>query len=229
MEKKYFFFDIDGTLTDRSTGKIVPSAREALDRLEANGHFVAIATGRAHYKARKFTEANGFKNMVCCGGNGCVINNEALDDTKDVYMTDDKFLRQVGKRKEPTRYIIDDMLDIDSVDAIYKIYVAIPKEEEEKLTKKELIGHLRFEPEYLMFQPDNKRGGIVKMMEYLGADIKNVVVFGDDYNDMDMFCKDWFSIAMGNGCQDLKDMASYVTDTNINDGIKKACEHFEWI
>lgn len=26
MEKKYFFFDIDGTLTDRSTGKIVPSA-----------------------------------------------------------------------------------------------------------------------------------------------------------------------------------------------------------
>ena len=43
MEKKYFFFDIDGTLTDRSTGKIVPSAREALDRLEANGHFVAIA------------------------------------------------------------------------------------------------------------------------------------------------------------------------------------------
>lgn len=67
------------------------------------------------------------------------------------------------------------------------------------------------------------------MMEYLGADIKNVVVFGDDYNDMDMFCKDWFSIAMGNGCQDLKDMASYVTDTNVNDGIKKACEHFEWI
>lgn len=51
MEKKYFFFDIDGTLTDRSTGKIVPSAREALDRLEANGHFVAIATGRAQLQS----------------------------------------------------------------------------------------------------------------------------------------------------------------------------------
>lgn len=153
----------------------------------------------------------------------------ALDDTKDVYMTDDKFLRQVGKRKEPTRYIIDDMLEIDRVDAIYKIYIAIPKEDEEKLTTKELIGHLRFEPEYLMFQPDNKRAGIIKMMEHLGADIKDVVVFGDDYNDMDMFCKDWFSIAMGNGCQDLKDIANYVTDTNVNDGIKKACEHFKWI
>lgn len=51
MEKKYLFFDIDGTLTNRATGGIVPSAKEALQRLEENGHFVAIATGRAHYKA----------------------------------------------------------------------------------------------------------------------------------------------------------------------------------
>ena len=73
MEKKYLFFDIDGTLTNRATGGIVPSAKEALQRLEENGHFVAIATGRAHYKAEKFTKANGFKNMVCNGGNGLVI------------------------------------------------------------------------------------------------------------------------------------------------------------
>lgn len=55
MEKKYLFFDIDGTLTDRATGEIVPSAKDALQRLEENGHFVAIATGRAHYKAENFT------------------------------------------------------------------------------------------------------------------------------------------------------------------------------
>ena len=105
----------------------------------------------------------------------------------------------------------------------------VPKEDEEKLTTKELVGHLRFEPEYLMFQPDNKRGGIIKMMEHLNADIKDVVVFGDDYNDMDMFCPEWFSIAMGNACQDLKDIANYVTDSNVDDGIKNACEHFGWI
>ena len=37
MEKKYLFFDIDGTLTNRATGEIVPSAKEALQRLEENG------------------------------------------------------------------------------------------------------------------------------------------------------------------------------------------------
>lgn len=29
-DMKYIFFDIDGTLTDNTTGKIVPSAQEAL-------------------------------------------------------------------------------------------------------------------------------------------------------------------------------------------------------
>ena len=59
MSKKYFFFDIDGTLTDRKTGQIVPSALEAVKKLQDAGHFVSIATGRACYKAEKFRkEAN---------------------------------------------------------------------------------------------------------------------------------------------------------------------------
>lgn len=53
MEKKYIFFDPDGTLTDRSTGEIVPSAREALTRLEENGHFVAIATWTRSLQSKK--------------------------------------------------------------------------------------------------------------------------------------------------------------------------------
>ena len=30
-DKRYFFFDVDGTLTDRATDRIVPSAKEALE------------------------------------------------------------------------------------------------------------------------------------------------------------------------------------------------------
>lgn len=72
MEKKYLFFDIDGTLTDRATGGIVPSAKDALQRLEENGHFVAIATGRGTLQGRKLYIGYGW----------CLV----MDDTKDVYM-----------------------------------------------------------------------------------------------------------------------------------------------
>ena len=257
MDKKYFFFDIDGTLTDRKTKKIVPSAQVALNELVANGHFVAIATGRAHYKARGFMEEVGLHNMVCCGGGGLVINDELvsntplelekaiaickeaeslgygvllqLDDSIDCYAKDDTFVRQVGERQEPTRYIYDANLNYDELTVIYKIYLSIPKEEEYRLTLKDTLGNLRFVPEYLMFQYDAKKEGIENMMKHLQADVKDVVVFGDDYNDMVMFDPRWTSIAMGNACEDLKQIATYVTDKNVDDGIYKACKKFGWI
>ncbi len=257
MDKKYFFFDIDGTLTDLKTKKIVPSALTALRELEASGHFVAIATGRAHYKARKFLNEVGLHNMVCCGGGGLVIDNELvenipldlvkakaivaqaealgigillmLDDSEKVYSKNNSFVETVGERQEPTTYIIDPDMDYQTLPQIYKIYLALSKEDETKLTLKDTLGNLRFVPEYLMFQYDAKKDGILSMMKHLNADPKDVVVFGDDYNDMVMFDPLWTSIAMGNANDDLKQKADYVTDANIDNGIYNACKHFKWI
>ena len=78
MRKKYFFFDIDGTLTDNKTKQIVPSAQEALMKLQEAGHFVSIATGRAHYKARAFMDSIHLHNMVCCGGGALVVDDVLL-------------------------------------------------------------------------------------------------------------------------------------------------------
>ena len=79
-----------------------------------------------------------------------------------------------------------------------------------------------------MFQYDEKNQGIRDMMEHLGAPLDEVVVFGDDFNDLVMFDPTWTNIAMGNACQELKNKASYITDSNVEDGIYKACEHFGW-
>ena len=257
MKRKYFFFDIDGTLTDRRTHKIVDSAKTALELLKKNGHFVAIATGRAHYKALPFMKDVGIQNMVCAGGGALVLDEKLienipldlmkakaliheaknlgfgyllmLDDSVRCYSENDLFYQQCGPRKEPTEYIYDKDLDIDALDTIYKIYLSIPASEEYKLTLRDTLGSLRFEPEYLIFQYDAKDQGILRMMNHLKAPIEDIVVFGDDTNDMVMFDPRWTSIAMGNATPELKEKASYVTDANVDDGIYNACKHFGWI
>lgn len=256
--KKYYFFDIDGTLTDKDTGIVVPSAREALSRLQDNGHFVALCTGRAQYKARLILEDLGLTNMVCCGGGGIVLNNQIIknepldikkvrtlinecensnigylitrDDSEKAYHKDNLFVEQSGGRYEPTHYVFDKNLDINATEPIYKAYVSVKPEDEHLLPSLNDIGHLRYVPQYLIIQHDKKDKGIIETMELLHADIKDVVVFGDDTNDLIMFDERWTSIAMGNATDEkLKEKANYVTDTSVNDGVKKACEHFGWI
>ena len=67
--------------------------------------------------------------------------------------------------------------------------------------------------------------GIRQVLEHFHADPKEVVVFGDAKNDLSMFIKDWTCVAMGNGCDEIKERADFITTDVDKDGIWNACEH----
>jgi Cof subfamily protein (haloacid dehalogenase superfamily) len=68
----------------------------------------------------------------------------------------------------------------------------------------------------------NKGHGIQLVAEYYGIPLREVCVFGDYDNDIPSFERAGISIAMGNASENLKARATYITDTNDNDGIGKA-------
>jgi Cof subfamily protein (haloacid dehalogenase superfamily) len=70
----------------------------------------------------------------------------------------------------------------------------------------------------------SKFTGISRLCDRYGIPLTEVIVFGDDYNDIEMFETINYSVAMGNGVEALKRLASELTDTNDNDGVAKVLE-----
>ena len=79
MRRKYFFFDIDGTLSTGLTTTMPESAVKCLDLLRQAGHFTAIATGRLQASAKTVADRYGFTNIVADGGWSVTIDGKILE------------------------------------------------------------------------------------------------------------------------------------------------------
>lgn len=72
----------------------------------------------------------------------------------------------------------------------------------------------------------SKANGIKELLNYLSLSNAETFCFGDSHNDIEMFKYIKTSIAMGNACSALKELASYITTDVNNNGIKRALEKY---
>jgi Cof subfamily protein (haloacid dehalogenase superfamily) len=86
----------------------------------------------------------------------------------------------------------------------------------------------RSQPYYLdVTHPEANKGTVVATLsKRLGIPPEQIATIGDMPNDVLMFRKSGFSIAMGNSSDEVKAQASAVTDSNENEGFAKAVRKF---
>lgn len=71
----------------------------------------------------------------------------------------------------------------------------------------------------------SSKGSAVKFLcELLNIDKEEIIAFGDNYNDISMLEYVGMGVAMGNAEEDVKKIASYITDSNTESGVAKAID-----
>ncbi|MWV43366.1 Cof-type HAD-IIB family hydrolase [Paenibacillus sp. HJL G12] len=65
----------------------------------------------------------------------------------------------------------------------------------------------------------SKENAVAVLCKAMNIPLENVMVFGDDFNDIGLFKTCGWSVAMGNAIGELKEISKEITETNDNDGV----------
>lgn len=72
----------------------------------------------------------------------------------------------------------------------------------------------------------NKGDGIAALAKVYGVDLEECVALGDQFNDVPMFERAGFSVAMGQGPEKVRTAAKEVAKSNDEDGVADAIDRF---
>ena len=87
---------------------------------------------------------------------------------------------------------------------------------------------VRSTPYFLEFLPNHvsKGNAIIILAQILNIDTDEIMVIGDEENDLSMFCCAKIKVAMKNANLQIKKRANFITESNNNSGVARAIEKF---
>ena len=156
------------------------------------------------------------------------------NDHIGVYGDYEYFLKTyIGKTHPAAEFLIDDNKNKSHLTSIpLGVYAYAPVSELDNIKSEFLDLHFtptEFEAVEATLKGVNKTKTIDEVVNDLGITWNNVAAFGDGHNDIEMLEKAKIGVAMGNSSDTVKNIADYVTDTVLNDGIEKALKHLKFI
>lgn len=254
---KVLFFDVDGTLLDHDTGQVPESTIEALKKVREKGIKTVIATGRSIEELELLPVMKiPFDGYLTLNGNICLDGNKNIFAGNEIVEEEVEILKGIFDAKMiPLVFIGKDGRYINYVDDIVietqeKTHGTIPKvgeyhgekiyqclsfvdngmrERLEKLLDNCIITAWNETGIDIISKTGGKEAGIQAFLDHNGLRRSQSMAFGDGENDIPMIRYAGIGVAMGNGKEELKKEAAYVTTDIGDNGIKNALEHFNII
>lgn len=247
---KLLLLDIDGTLLD-SNKQLPKSTKQALINARANGHHLAIATGRAPFMIGSLLEELEIDTYITFNGQYIAFENEAVHKQAIESSTLERILDFAEQREHPLVFLnehkmvssIDFHPDID--ESIKSLKFPHPKMDKEFYQHNDVYQALVFceqheEQQYheafqnvdfvrwhrvscdILPKGGSKAEGIKQLIRTTGHRLEDTIAFGDGLNDLQMMEIAGYSVAMANGHEDTKKRADYITDHVDEGGLAKA-------
>ena len=252
---KIIFFDIDDTLRNSKTGFVPSTIPRVFKQLREKGILTGIATGRGIFGVVPEIKALNPDFFVTLNGayiedkKGNVIysNKIARDKVKEyIAWTKEEGIEyglvgsheaKLSRRTEMISQAIDPIypdLDVDpdfyQKEDIYQMWTF--EDQGDDLTLPESLASTLRMVRWHEHSSDvvpisgSKAAGVAKVVDQLGLKPENVMVFGDELNDLELFDYAGISVAMGISHEKIKEKADYITKTLEEDGIFDALEGF---
>lgn len=137
----------------------------------------------------------------------------------------DKRLKKISSNE----YQLDEFITISflyPLEEIRSLEQILKKKYEEEISIK-IIKDI-YNEGYYTLEVSNKDANKGKMLEYvseyLGVDLNNITVFGDQANDKEMFEKAGTKVAVNNTNRELKSLSDIIIESNDDDGVAKYLE-----
>lgn len=250
---KAVFFDIDETLRIKETGYMPESITYVFEQLKSKGILTGIASGRAIYGVVDDIRALKPDVFVTING-ACILDKKGEIVYKDpvnpelvkdyVAWCKEKGIAYgfagsdtsvVSERSQLVDDAIIPVYGPGLVDSDYHlsndVYLmwTFADNNAELVLPENLASDLRLVPWHphssdVIREGISKASGVAHVLEKEGLKPENVLVFGDELNDMELFDYAGLAVAMGVSHPELQKKADFITKKVEEDGILYALE-----
>lgn len=255
-EIKAVFFDVDATMYYHKIHDILPSTKAALNALHERGIKVGVATSRCRYELNNtpsFFRSFPFAGIVSDGGALAMEKDQIIAAQYIDSEIVERVIAYAKKHQRTLRYstitgdfFFEKPLQKDK-DIFFQLYLNTPIVK--PYANDDVLNILLYAPDYqdtaeLMEILDgiswvdhgpvleinagqiDKSDGIAALASHWNLSMDEIMSFGDGANDVQLVKNCGIGVAMGNGCDEVKNAADFVTKRIEEDGIAFALKHF---